>query len=166
MSQETWGIEEPAWKVGSTTFNLDYFVRGRDEALYETKILQSKITGSRTIIKRPVGWVFEGIIHLYKYADPLGSLTTLYGLYRSDGTLWRHRDGKALSDENETVIPFRLTRIERFFLTTTSYQDALRLKFQYSGVAGIDFILSLEEVLVAQDGDFIVTEGGLKIKIQ
>ena len=149
--------------------DLDNVVRQRDEPVFKRTVNQSKIDGSRLIHLRFTNWTFEVVMMLFKYANPLAKHSELDGVRGTDASLWRHRDGREFRDKAGEAIPFKLIEIAPFYLNTSTYEDALLLRFEINKISvvglSIGDLLLPGRIITSPEGKFIVTDKGLRIKI-
>lgn len=126
------GESAPKYVNGATTVLLDHATIVRDEPETRNVEHRAPIEGSRKFKHRGQHWIFEILINLHLYADPLSSYDNIRAYLGQNVTLYRHRDKQPVKDSSGTVVPFRFMECTPLYqdLIGIDYRQRLRLLFK------------------------------------
>lgn len=114
-----------------TTITLDHCVILIDEPEPKTIMHESIINRHREWIDIYNHHKIEGIVYLFKYADPAASYENFLQ-YEGQlvDELYNFIDGDPLSDAGDNPVNFLLKKIKPLYLETDEYPDVLRFIFE------------------------------------
>lgn len=125
------GNQAPKFQVSAVDVLLDYAVIEEDKPDDADLIHESDLDRIRNFIPRPRHHNFGALIHLHRYQDPEAKFNEIVAhLHAVTCKVWRHRDGQAFQNAASADADFVFESYDRFYLTTNSYPDGLRLKFK------------------------------------
>ena len=140
------GENAPKYISSGTTVDLTYFRVTKDEPEYFEEMDQSKVSGDRVWIRNKYHWVFEGVYHLDKETNPYTKYQVFVSDLNTNVTLYRHNDGIAFKDSDGDLMPFRLVRVDPFYIQDDRDYDAVLLRFVSTGFVDISKSVTIEEV--------------------
>ncbi|MBS4034407.1 MAG: hypothetical protein KGZ85_08090 [Ignavibacterium sp.] len=124
------GIQAPKFVDDeSNEVLLNYFVVLKDEKDFGTIEHQSIINRHREWVDKGDHWIFEGLIHLFKYDDPEAKYLELQNYYKQNVRLYKRRDGSFYLNNNLDPVYFRLDKLEPIVLTSKNAPDGLLISF-------------------------------------
>lgn len=130
LNESIFGIEAPKFiDAESNEILLDYFVVLKDEKDLGTIIHPSIINRHREWIDKGDHWIFEGLIHLFKYDDPEEKYLELKNYYKQNVILYKRRDGFPFFNAEEEDAYFRIDKLEPIFLNASGFPDVLFISF-------------------------------------
>jgi len=124
------GVQHPAFKVGSTQIDLNYAVVMKDEPVWNVRTQESEIDFQRSITVLNYYWIYKVKIFLYKYANPTAKLNELMPYLFSEVNLLRHIEHTAIENSNGQPAKFVIEKITPIYLKTSDYKDGLIILFK------------------------------------
>lgn len=130
VKESIFGIEAPKFvDAESNEVLLDYFVILKDEPDFGTIKHQSIINRHREWVDRGDHWIFEGLIHLFKYENPEQKYLELHSYYKQNVILYKRRDSLPYSNSDGDAAYFRIDKLEPINLKASGLPDVLLLSF-------------------------------------
>jgi hypothetical protein len=136
LPNSIFGVDHPSFVKDAATVDLEHFEVTKDEPEDFSKKHQSVLTGKRTYVDKGEHWIFEGILNLWKYADPLTKYNEIWAYRKAVvDKLYRRSDNEAIKDVDDNFVTFKLTQIVPLNLDGPEMADRLFLSFE-----SVDFI--------------------------
>lgn len=109
---------------------LDYWVTLKDEPEPKTYGVKAVRTGKRVFTNVGKHWIFQGRVHLWKYADPIAKYLELKSHEGKAVHLYRFRDGETFKNADDEIVPFIITSIKEFYLGNKNELDSVDITFR------------------------------------
>jgi hypothetical protein len=142
--------------------NANYLI---DRPVFDNIIHENPISGARVYLHKGYRWEIELLVHLYKFAVPATTFSTIYAALYDEVQFFRHNEAEPVCDSSGNVVSFWFKKITPFYLETVEYRDALKLEFVSLGYVDLSksmygYIVddeSLDNILDDESGDSFVT---------